>query len=183
MEKGWQAHLTARLDRYLISADWNDIFNNIKQTPLHRISSDHTPLSLKCGSCHQNKSYFKFENWWLQTGGFKERIKDWWTVVNCEGTPHFILAYKLKALKVKLKELSKIIQWILHLQKSNILNQLLEMEEIHDCRILTNEEVLIKKNSLYLEYEKISKSWRGGMEAKVSRPLVEKGGQKHKSFP
>ena len=135
----------ARLDRYLISADWNDIFNNIKQSPLHRISSDHTPLSLKCGSCHQNMSYLKFENWWLQTEGFKERIKDWWTVVNCEVTPHFILAYKLKAMKVKLKELSKIIQGILHLQKSNKLNQFLEMEETHDRRILSNEEVFKKK--------------------------------------
>ncbi|WMV33009.1 hypothetical protein MTR67_026394 [Solanum verrucosum] len=46
----------------------------IKQYVLQRITSDHTPIMLQCGECKASKSYFKFENWWLQIEGFKESL-------------------------------------------------------------------------------------------------------------
>ena len=53
----------------------------------------------------RRKSPFRFENIWLKTNGFKERVHSWWNQYSFSGTPSFVLAKKLKALK------GDIIQW------------------------------------------------------------------------
>ncbi|KAF3663254.1 putative geranylgeranyl transferase type-2 subunit beta [Capsicum annuum] len=52
----------------------------------------------------QSKSYFKFENWWLNSEGFVDRVNNWSNDFASSGKPNYILAWKLKALKGKLKE-------------------------------------------------------------------------------
>lgn len=103
-KKGDSHNSAARFDRILISNEMDDSFRYIKQYVLQRITSDHTPIMLQCGEWKASKSYFKFENWWLQTEGFKERVKEWWDSFKYEGSPDYILMAKLKALKVKLKD-------------------------------------------------------------------------------
>lgn len=101
---------TSRLDRLFLSDEWDEVFRNIKQTVLHKVTSDHNPIMLQSGNWKPVRSYFKFENWWLQTEGFLDRVKEWWSSIVCEGRPDFILAFKLKALKDKLREWSKTSQ-------------------------------------------------------------------------
>jgi len=134
-------HVTAaRLDRFLFSEEWEISFKKIKQTLMPRVTSDHNPLLLECGNWERSQSYFKFENWWLQTENFKERVKGWWDSEIFVGRPDYILACKMKALKVKLKEWSKTIQGNLGLQKQNILNQLYELDMIQEQRCLSEDE-------------------------------------------
>lgn len=111
--------IAARLDRFLISMDCNESFRNIKQSIHHRVTSDHSHVMLQCDNWDSVKSYFKFKNWWLQIEGFQSRIKHGWNSFNCEGRPDFILAFKLKALKAKLKEWSKTLQGNPEMQKLN----------------------------------------------------------------
>ena len=40
---------------------------------------------------------------WLKEVGFVDKVKNWWDSYSVQGTPSFILASKLKALKVDLK--------------------------------------------------------------------------------
>lgn len=67
----------SRLDRFLISSEWNDIFRKINQIALPKVISDHNPIMLESGDWDSNPSYFKFENMWLNTEGFLEKIKIW----------------------------------------------------------------------------------------------------------
>ena len=53
----------------------------------------------------RGKSPFKFENMWLKIDGFVDRVQSWWNRHSFVGTPSFVLAKKLKALK------EDIIQW------------------------------------------------------------------------
>ena len=53
----------------------------------------------------RGKSPFRFENMWLMTDGFKERVQSWWNQYSFLGNPNFVLVKKLKALK------GDIIQW------------------------------------------------------------------------
>ncbi|XP_049387323.1 uncharacterized protein LOC125851597 [Solanum stenotomum] len=79
--KGDNHDTASRIDRFLLSEEWeewDDCFSNIKQSPLQRLASDHIPLALQGGSWIKKKNYFKFENWWLGTAGFNDRIKEWW---------------------------------------------------------------------------------------------------------
>lgn len=60
------------------------------------------------------------------------------------GRPNYILAYKLRLVKVKLKELSKTVHSNLGMQKQSILNQLTQLDLIQDQRILSNDESYLR---------------------------------------
>jgi hypothetical protein len=60
---------------------------------------------LDCGDVHRSIQYFKFENMCLKFEGFVEKVKQWWLSYSFQGSPSFILACKLKALKIDLKKM------------------------------------------------------------------------------
>ena len=53
----------------------------------------------------RGKSPFRFENMWLKTERFVDRVQFWWNRHSFVGTPSFVLAKILKALK------EDIVQW------------------------------------------------------------------------
>ena len=94
----------SRLDRFLYSADWEDFYPNITQRWLPRLLSDHSPILLECGEFVRGRRPFRFENMWLKAEGFVDQVKGWWESYQFSGTLNFILAHKLKALKLDLKK-------------------------------------------------------------------------------
>ena len=79
----------------------------MSQRVLPRVVSDHCPLLVVAGSVNKGRSAFKFENMWLKEEGFVERVRQWWNGYCFVGSPSFILARKLKALKEDLKKWNK----------------------------------------------------------------------------
>ncbi|KAG5616948.1 hypothetical protein H5410_016772 [Solanum commersonii] len=159
--KGDRQDIAARLDRFLISEELDN--------------SDHSPIMLQCGEWKASSSHFKFENWWLQTEGFKEKIKTWWESFPSTGSPDFVLVSKLRALKTKLKEWSKSTQGNLGIRKQLALAQLEDLEEIQEPRILQEEEVRPDRGAISQElyaswtYKKLMMLVRMGFVARWIR--------------
>ncbi|KAG5619805.1 hypothetical protein H5410_005023 [Solanum commersonii] len=178
--KGDTGKIASRIDRILVSQEWDDSFNNMKQIALQRIMSDHSPIAILGGSWKKNKSYFKFENWWLGTEGFIDRVKVWWSSFDYQGRPDYVLASKLKALKHKLKEWSRSEQGNLGQQRKNVLEKLATLDNIAIARGLTVEESM-EKASLIMNFEQLIKNeeilWR-----QRSRSLWLKEGDKNTKF-
>jgi hypothetical protein len=65
--------------------------------------SDHSPILLYCGERRRGGGYFKFENMWLKSEGFMDQVKNWWQSYQFNGSPSYVLACKLKALKGDLR--------------------------------------------------------------------------------
>ncbi|WMV13599.1 hypothetical protein MTR67_006984 [Solanum verrucosum] len=146
----------SRIDRFLHCAQWGESFIHIKQNVLPKITSDHNPIMLTCGGWEWKKSYFKFESWWLEVEGFKDKVKEWWDSFNIEGRAGYILAEKMKLLKVKMKEWSKENKGNWRQRKEDILSQIANWEIIQEHKMLTDDEILQKAN-LAMEFEEIAK--------------------------
>ena len=52
----------SRIDRTLVSLDWEEHFENVSQRVLPRVISDHCLLLLEAGVVRRCRSAFKFEN-------------------------------------------------------------------------------------------------------------------------
>jgi hypothetical protein len=103
-ESTWSNNLTwSRLDRFLVSPEWEFCYPNLLQKKLLRVCSDHAPIFLSSGCPQSGKRAFKFENMWLKEEGFVTKIKGWWDSFQFFGSPSFVLANKLKALKWEIK--------------------------------------------------------------------------------
>lgn len=92
------------MDRFLVSPSWETHYPDLCQKRLPYVCSNHSPILLDCGGLLGGRHYFKFENVWLAADGFVEKGRNWWASYSFSGTPSFILAVKLKALKFDLKK-------------------------------------------------------------------------------
>ncbi len=93
----------SRIDRFLFSPDWADHFGLVTQRRLPQVLSDHFPILLDCGRILGGKRPFHFENVWLKTEGFVDRVRGWWDSYIFSGSASFVMASKLKALNADLK--------------------------------------------------------------------------------
>ena len=104
---GLNGQSKSRLDRFLVSNDWEGHFSELEQSTVSRLVSDHFPILLDGGGVRSGLVSFCFENMWLKEEGFKELLKSWWQSFNFSSSFNFILAEKLKALKSNLKTWNK----------------------------------------------------------------------------
>ncbi|XP_062176045.1 uncharacterized protein LOC133881099 [Alnus glutinosa] len=65
-----------RIDRFLVSPDWEAWFPMVSQKRLPRLYSDHFLILLNCVNISRGKRPFKFENMWLKADGFEAGFED-----------------------------------------------------------------------------------------------------------
>jgi hypothetical protein len=68
----------SRINRFLVSSEWEAEFLGVSQRSLPRLCLDHFPILLDCGDLHRGSRSFKFENIWLKSERFMDRVKQWW---------------------------------------------------------------------------------------------------------
>jgi len=143
----------SRIDRFLVSLEWEERFPEVIQKRLPRLLSDHFPLLLDCGAPREGNKYFKFENMWLKHEGFVELVKNWWLSYEFSGLPSFILANKLKALKKDLKKWNIEVFGDIGKKKKELLESIRELDAIEECHSLEEDE-RVRKIDMSREMEK-----------------------------
>lgn len=98
----------SRLDRFLYSNDWEELFPGRSQLACSRSVSDHVQILLQSYWGIGGPSPFKFENTWLLEPDFMEMVKEIWVHSQYLGNPSRLLALKLQNLKHRLKDWNKL---------------------------------------------------------------------------
>lgn len=97
----------SRLDRVLMSEDWEEQFQSARQIALPNTVSDHIPIMLQVEERGGGPRLFKFELMWLEVDGFAEKVKQWWVEANFEGSIGFVFGEKLRVLRKAIKRWNK----------------------------------------------------------------------------
>jgi hypothetical protein len=143
----------SRIDKFLVSPEWEKRFPEVIQKRLPRLLSNHFSLLLDCGAPRGGNKYFKFENMWLKHEGFVEQVKNWWLSYEFSGLPSYILANKLKALKKDLKKWNIEVFGDIGKKKKELLESIRELDAIEECHSLEEDE-RVRKIDMSREMEK-----------------------------
>ena len=130
----------SRLDRFLISSDWEGEHMDIRQYCLPRVVSDHKPVFLVGGGMNRGPTPFRFENMWLQVEGFKDLVRKWWEGYVVHGSPSYRLARKLRWLKEDLKRWNREIFGRIEIRLANLSEELQGLESKEHLPGLSDEE-------------------------------------------
>uniref|UniRef100_A0A2N9IC54 Reverse transcriptase domain-containing protein n=1 Tax=Fagus sylvatica TaxID=28930 RepID=A0A2N9IC54_FAGSY len=130
----------SRLDRFLFTPTVEDHFTLLVQRRLPRLVSDHFPILLECGPIENGRRPFRFENMWLKSEGFLAKVKGWWESYTFQGSPSFVVASKLKALKRDLKIWNEEEFGNIDGRKSSLAATVKSLDDIEDDRHLSDME-------------------------------------------
>ena len=134
-----------RLDRFLMTDNWNSLVNGAVQGVLPRSVSDHFPVLLEGGGLKRGPSPFRFENMRLKEEGFRHKMKTWWGSLNFTETSSFILDAKLRDLKNILKNWNKEEFGLIETKKGEALRQVVYWDEKEKCSALIWKSVKQEK--------------------------------------
>jgi hypothetical protein len=126
----WSNNLSSpafeKLDRVLVTMEWEEKFPLTTVQALPRVISDHTPLLLNSGetSTSGNEPLFKFECGWLLRDGFIEMIKGIWSSHNEGNNPIEQWQGKIRRVRQYLRGWAKNKSGQYKKEKKQILNNL-----------------------------------------------------------
>ncbi|RVW19142.1 Transposon TX1 uncharacterized 149 kDa protein [Vitis vinifera] len=128
-----------RLDRFLYSNEWGQLFPQGIQETLIRRTSDHWPIALDTNPFMWGPTPFRFENMWLQHPSFKENFRNWWRGFQGNGWEGHKFMRRLQFVKAKAKEWNKLSFGVLNEKKKSILKDLANLDAIEQDGGLTSE--------------------------------------------
>jgi hypothetical protein len=128
----------SRIECFLVSPDWETWFPSQKR--LSHLCSDYFPIVLDCGDVVRVSKRFKFENMWLKVEGFVGLVKQWWDSYLFQGSPSFVFARKLKALKLDLKKRNEEVFGNVERNKRILVEDLQAFNALEEGRALGGEE-------------------------------------------
>ena len=141
-----------KLDRILVSTDWEQKFLISRVEALTRELSDHTPLLLDTGNtAHRgNNHLFKFELGWLSRDGFHDMVAKVWQIASHGNSPMQRWQNKIRVVRRRLRGWAKNLVGETKRKKSFLLDQLDLLDRKAEVLLLSPQEVEYK-NLLHSE--------------------------------
>lgn len=144
----------SKLDRFLISVGWEDLFSPIKAPTLSRLGSDHMPLVLQCGVARSGLTPLRFQAMWLLKPGFLDQVSEWRCSFEVERPPDQRFCLKLKLLRDRQKVWNKEVFGKIEVRKEAILKDIWKFD-LKEISAGLSEGERTARNILRDEYERV----------------------------
>ena len=135
-----------KLDRVLVSTDWEDKFPLSSIEPRDRDISDHTPLILNTGTSthHSDQRPFKFERGWLIRDDFYDMVASIWQSETSGRTSLERWQNKIRRLRQHLRDWAKHTVGTYRKEKKRLLAILEKLDKKAETNFLSDQEVNFK---------------------------------------
>ncbi|CAL1355646.1 unnamed protein product [Linum trigynum] len=107
--KGGNSATMLRIDRALISTEFDSLFPDCTLSALERVDSDHNPLWIKWGDDKRIRRPWRFENMWLKDESFFASLDSWLFDLVAGSGCIFLLYRMLQQIKKRIKVWNKEI--------------------------------------------------------------------------
>ncbi|MCH83058.1 LINE-1 reverse transcriptase like, partial [Trifolium medium] len=170
----------SRLDRVLVSPNWQGEWGNVSLWGLKRDVSDHCPLVVKYDGHDWGPKPFRFNNFWLNNNSFPKVVEEAWNSFIVTGRKGYILKEKLKLLKGTLRLWNKEVY-------GNVDHKIEKITEDIDVLELKCENVGLDEAELLERKEKFDYLWmllksKESMEFQKSRSRWLREGDANTGF-
>jgi exonuclease III len=137
-----------KLDRVLVSTEWEQNFPLATVDALSRDISDHTPLLLSTGNDPKDrKTYpFRFELGWLLKDGFFELVSDVWNKEKRGVTPMKKWQNKIRRLRQFLRGWAKNMAGAYKKEKKELMRKSEELDKKAETQLLSQREWDLKQS-------------------------------------
>lgn len=98
----------SKLDRFLVSANFFEVWKDASVNTLSRENSDHCPIILKVGLTNFGPKSFKIFDHWMELDDFNILVHNAWQTGGITGSLDVLLKNKLKHLKQEIKKWSRL---------------------------------------------------------------------------
>jgi exonuclease III len=136
-----------KLDRILVSTEWETQFPMTSVETRDRSISDHTPLVLSTGSSthYPRTRPFKFERGWLLREGFYAMVADIWQSENSGSSPLQRWQSKIRRLRQHLRGWAANVAGTYKKEKKAILDLLHKIDKKGEHGCLSDQEINLKQ--------------------------------------
>ncbi|XP_071735458.1 uncharacterized protein [Rutidosis leptorrhynchoides] len=150
----------SKLDRFLVSENFLNLWEDLSAIVLDRKFSDHCPIVLRDKIVDFGPKPFRFFDEWLHMEEAISLIKDAWNVEVNGYRKDCVLRNKLKTVKTELKSWNKLAKNNLDRDIENLKSKVDEWENLAETRQLNEEE--------RLSWMESRKSWLDKERAKAN---------------
>jgi hypothetical protein len=138
----------SRLDRFLVTGGWLDMWGVASQWALPRDVSDHCPIVLRYLDQLWGPKPFRFNNYWLDHRALPSVVQQSWEQHNNSGWMAFKLKEKLKSLKGSLKIWNKEVFGDIDHKIDLQVETIKEIDLKAESGLLSLEEDTVRKQGL-----------------------------------
>ena len=122
--------ICCRLDRFLLSRGFNEMFSYYRHEVVVRFISDHSSVILSTNPPSWGPIPFRFEKMWLQHRRFNADVSGWWQQDTSYGRPGYKFMRKLRSLKRKLIGWNKEVFGDSRVEKKKLEKRIKELDNL-----------------------------------------------------
>ncbi|GJS19013.1 RNA-directed DNA polymerase, eukaryota [Tanacetum coccineum] len=174
----------SKLDRFLVTSGFFNMWNGASVSVLCRSVSDHCPIRLKLGLPNFGPKPFKIFDTWIGSEGFHDLVLDSWATglaLRTSSNPHIVLKDMLKKLRMDIKAWTSVRIRDQNNSRDSLKNQLLEWDlKAEDGRISDHD--IAKREECLMDLDHLDQIQRDDLKQKSRIKLAIEGDENTRFF-